>query len=207
VGNSNNSQQREAQRAEEQRRANVLAGQQGVERIFGTPQREAQIQDAVGATRDFLQKDLDKQNTRAQLQSKFALARGGTTGGSLDVDTNRALSESYLRGVTEAERRAQAAGASLRQADQSAKLNLFGMIQSGLDQTTAARNAGEAMRSNIDSARAQSMQQGVGNVFEQFGDIYKRSRETKAKNDAEKFQYGSYYQQNPLTNRVGTGPI
>ena len=204
-GGGADAQQRAAQQAEEQRRAQVLAGQQAVERIYNTPEREAQIQDAVNATRGFLIKDLDRQNQVAQRQNKFALARSGTTGGSADVDSNRNLSQAYLRGVTEAERRAQAAGSSLRQADQNSKLNLFQMVQGGLDQTTAARNAGEAMRSNVASARAEAMQQGIGDVFQSFGDIYKRSRERAGERQTEKNQMQTFYQPNPYASR-GIGP-
>lgn len=191
MGSSGGNASRDAQRAEEQRRREVMATQQAIERIYGSPAREAQIGDVVGATRQYLQKDLDRQNAKSARNLKFALARSGTSYGSVDVDQNKALSEAYLRGALETERRAQQAGTSLRQADQSSKLNLFNMATAGLDMTTAVRNAGESMRSNIAGAQSDAMQSGLGDVFAQFGDIYKSSRERAGRRDQDR-QLGAY---------------
>jgi hypothetical protein len=192
-------QQRAAQQAEEQRRQDILGTQRRIESIYNTPQREAQVGDLINATRSFLQTDLDKKNAQAQRQSKFALARSGQTMGSVNVDTNRRLSDEYLRGVLETERRAQGAGNSLRQADQQSKLNLFQLAQSGVDMTTAAQEAGAAMRQNIGMAQAEATQQGLGDLFGTFGDVYKRSRERAGTDRAERIPYGSFWQGVPYT--------
>lgn len=189
-GGSNRA-QREAQRAEDQRRAQVAQTQSAIERIYSNPAREAEIAQLIDATRGYLSTDLDKQNAKAQRQLKFALARSGQSFGSTEANQRRDLGEAYLKSGLEVERRAQAAGASLRQADQSAKLNLFQLAQSGLDMTTAARQAGESMRSNIDLAKSEATQQGIGDAFGTFGDIYKRSREEKARREQDK-QLGVY---------------
>lgn len=194
MGGGGGSQQREAQQAEEQRRRDILRTQQRVESIYNSPAREGQIEDLINATREFLSKDLNKKNADAQRQSKFAMARSGQTMGSVDVDTKKLIGEEYLRGTLEAERRAQGAGNSLRQSDLASKQNLFALAQSGVDMTVAARQAGEAMRGNIDSARAEAMQQGIGDAFGSFGDLYKRSRERGAEKRAERqLGYGSAY--------------
>ncbi len=190
---SNNSATRAAEQSEALRRQQVASTQRQIEGIYSAPAREAQVADLINSTREYLQGDLDKQNAQANRQLKFALARSGQTGGSTAVDQGRQLGDVYLRGILEAERRAQAAGASLRGADQAAKLNLFGMAQSGLDATTAARQAGEAMRVNLGNARADATQSGIGDLFSGFGDIYKRSRERAGTAQAEKYQYGSAY--------------
>lgn len=206
MGGSSNAATRQAQQAEEDRRRQVSATQRAVEGIYSTPEREAQVQGLIGSTRNFLQTDLDKQNEQTKRQLKFAMARGGTTGGSLAVDQGRAVSDSYLRGILEAERRAQAAGNSLRSADQSAKQGLFSMAQSGLDMTTAARQAGESMRVNFGNAKADSTQSGIGDVFNSFADINKRSRERAGAASAEKYQYGTAYNPSPyLSGAYGGG--
>ncbi len=190
LGGNKNKAAQEAQRAEDARRAAVVATQKSIEDAYNNPQREGEIGDLINATRGFLNKDLNKKNAEANRGLKFALARSGQTMGSLEVDQRRDLGERFLLGSLEAERRAQAAGQSLRRSDQDSKFALFGQAQGGLDMTTAVRNAGEALRSNIGLARADATQSGLGDLFNSFGDIYKNSRENKGRADAEKYQYG-----------------
>jgi len=206
MGSSSNSAQRSAQRAEEQRRADVLAAQRAIAGIYADPRRERDIRDVEGATRDYLQSDLDRQNSEAMRQLKFALARDGQTMGSVDVDQKRTAAENFLRGAVEVQRRANAQGNALRQADQASKLGLFSMAQQGLDMTTAARQAGESLRANLASAKADALESGLGDVFSNLGDIYKGSRERAGKASAERYQYNTFYSPSPWYGRMGTGP-
>jgi hypothetical protein len=192
MGGGSNNASREAEQAEAARRRQVEETQRQIEGIYTSPEREAQIQDVIGATRGFLETDLDRQQKKASRQSKFAAARSGQTMGSAAVTAQRELSDAYQRGLIEATRRAEAAGAGLRQQDQNSKLNLFAMAQAGLDATTAARQAGEAMRANIASSRADSMQTGIGDVFQSMGDLYKRSRERAGERNTELRMYNPY---------------
>lgn len=190
---SSNKAAREAEASEAARRAQVAAAQQQIESIYTAPGRETDINDLIAATKQFLTRDLTEKNVNAKRDLKFALARGGQSGGSVDVDEHGELGKLFLKGALEAERRSQQAGNSLRQADQSSKLNLFSMAQQGLDMTTAARQAGEAMRSNIAGAKSDAFQTGIGDLFGQMGDIYKRSRERAGERKAERYQYGTFY--------------
>ena len=190
---SSDSASREAAAEEARRRAEVAAVQQRIEGIYTSPQREADIEGVVGATRQYLDRDLRSKNSEAERLLRFALARSGQTMGSVDVDQRRDLGEAFLRGALEVERRAQQAGTTLRQADQSSKLNLFTMAQSGLDMTTAARQSSEAMRSNIASAQSEAMQSGLGDLFTQFADIHKRSRERAGERAAQRYSYQPFY--------------
>ena len=185
--------QKEAQAAEEKRRADITATQQAIEGIYNNPKREADIADLQRATQTYLTNDLNKQNGQAQRQAKFALARNGQTMGSYDADLHRDLGQTYLCGTLEATRRSQAAGNSLRQADQQAKLDLFGQAAAGLDMGTASRNAMESMRANAGTARADALQSGLGDLFGTFADIRKNSLDQQGKNQAEKYQYGGAF--------------
>ena len=202
---STNRAQKEATQAEAQRKASVEEAQRRIEAIYSAPGRENDIRDVQNATRDYLQGDLDRQNKSAGRELKFALARSGNTMGSVDTDKNRALSEDYLRGAVEVARRSDAAGNSLRQADQSSKLGLFSMAQQGLDMTTAARQAGESMRVNIGQAKADALQTGLGDLFKNFGDMYKTSKENAGKRQAERYQYGTFYSPNQNYSSGGGG--
>lgn len=193
IGGGTDQATKEAERAEAERRRQVAATQQAIEGIYSSPQRQQDISGLEAAVRQFLGQDLSRKTGEAQRSLKFALARDGQTLGSTAVDRNRDLGEQYLRGSLEVDRRAQAAGAALRDADQQAKLSLFSQAAAGLDQTTAVRQAGEGMRANIGIARGDALQSGLGDLFSQLGDIYKRSRERKGAADAEKYQYGGQF--------------
>jgi hypothetical protein len=101
----------------------------------------------------------------------------------------------------EVQRRANAAGSALRQADQASKINLFSMAQQGLDATTAAQQAGEMMRANVATAKADALESGLGDVFSNLGDIYKKSRERAGAERAEKYQYNTFYTPNQWYGR------
>lgn len=204
MGGSNNA-AKEANRAEAERRAQISATQKRIEEIFADPSREAGIQDVIAATRDYLQGDLDRQTDKAQRQLKFATARSGQSLGSVDADRNRELAEQYLRAGLEVERRAQGSGTSLRQADQTSKLNLFNLATTGLDATTAARNANEAFRVNNDQARQDAMSSGLNDLFGDLGDIYKRSRERAGTQSAEKYQYNTFWQPSQFSGLGSVG--
>src|SRR5688572_13323237 len=113
MGSSNKSAQKaqqQADAAEAARRKAVENAQRAITAIYSNPARETDIRDVEGATRDYLQGDLNRQNTTAARELKFALARSGQTMGSVDVDQNRTLAENFLRGAVEVQRRANAAG-------------------------------------------------------------------------------------------------
>lgn len=199
--------ERDAQKADDKRRADISATQQAIEGIYSNPQREADINDLQSATQTYLTNDLNKQNATAQRQAKFALARNGETQGSVDADLRRDLGQTYLRGTLEATRRASAAGNSLRQTDQQAKLDLFGQAAAGLDMGTASRNAMESMRANAGIAKADALQSGLGDLFSTFADIRKNSLERQGQNQAEKYQYGgAVYSPNQYWSAATGGP-
>lgn len=193
MGSTSNKAQKAAEAAEAQRQAQVKSTQAGIEALYADPKREAGIVDMVNATRQFLQGKLDQQYGDAGRQLKFAMARTGKTGGSVDVDKNRRLGRDYLDAGLGVERKAQTAGNAVRSADQQSKLGLFSMAAQGLDATTAARQAGEMRRVNLANARSDALQADVDNAFGGFADIYKRSKEQAGANQAEHYQYGTFY--------------
>lgn len=204
MGSSNKSAEKAQKQADAQEAARRLAvqnAQRAITSIYSDPKRETDIRDVENATREYLQGDLNRQNTINARDLKFALARNGQTMGSVDVDQNRTLAEKFLRGAVEVQRRANAAGNSLRQADQSSKINLFSMAQQGLDATTAAQQAGEAMRANILTAKTDALESGLGDVFSDLGSIYKSSRERAGAQRAEKYQYDTFYKPNQWYGR------
>lgn len=193
MGSSGGSAAKEQQRAEEARQKAIQATQRRIESAFATPEREADIASFLDATRQFYTQDANRQQGDAARNLRFALARSGQTGGQLQADQGGRLFETYQRGLLEADRRAQAAASDLRSADQQAKTQLFGLAASGLDSTTAAQNASNALRSNLAGARASATEGSLGDLFGSFGDVYKSSIEQDEKNRAQRDVYSTLY--------------
>lgn len=189
MSGGNNRAQEEAQRAEDQRRANIAAASQSVDRIFSSPERQAQYADVYDATRTLGMSDLDRQKGQADRQTTFALARSGLTGGSRAVDVGRQLGEDYINGLLTVDQKAQAAKADFMNADQMSRNNLLGLVQSGLDVTTANQNAASSLRANLEGARASGLVGGIGDVFGTAADVYQRGEDERIRRSAAQ-QYG-----------------
>ena len=176
MGTSNNaSQQAAAQEA--QRQAKIQSSTNAINGVFSDPKRELQLQDFLAAMRGEYRDNLDRQKGDVDRQSTFALARSGQIGGSLNRDTNTDIAKDYSRGVLDAERLAQGGVSDLRQADMTAKNNLLAMAFSGLDATTAASQANLSMQNNLLAGRSKQNADQLGDVFGNFSELYKRSRE------------------------------
>ncbi len=190
MSGSNGNAQKEATRAEDERQARIKQTTQGIENIFSSPERQAQYTDFYNATRTLGMQDLDKQKAQADRDAKFALARGGLTGGSRSRDVGTQLGKDYLDGLLTVDRRALASKSDLQSSDQQAKNNLFAMAQSGLDMTTATQNAAQALRNNLDAGNSTRLAGGLGELFGGVSDINKKSEEAKIRQQSA-FDYGN----------------
>ena len=203
MGSSGGNASNEALAYEQQRQAQIKATQRAIESAFTTPQREADIQDFLKATRGYYRQDADQQQGDAARQLRFALARTGQTGGRYDIDTNQRLAETYQRGLLEADRRAQSSASALRNADTEAKMRLFQMAASGLDTTTALQNSAQALRQNLEQTRADAREGGLGDLFARFGDIYASSQKAAEERKAQTKVYNTLYQPNTYAGGYG----
>lgn len=193
MGSSSNRAADEANRMEQERQARVAEATRRINAVFDDPSREGQRQDFATALRDFYTQDATRQQGVADRQRRFAMARGGLTGGSADVDSRRTLGEEFIRGLTDAENRTQAGLADLTAQDEAARLQLTQLAQSGLDATTAASRAGAAMRSSAQGAMSQAMSQGLGNVFKGTADTYTKQQEAAERRRGYRDIEGSLY--------------
>ncbi|MGO4718032.1 hypothetical protein AB4071_02745 [Stenotrophomonas sp. 2MCAF14_2] len=173
-----------AARMEMERQERIRESQGRINQVFDNPRRTRDIADFVSATRSRLTDDLNRQNTDATRELKFALARGGLSGGSVNVDQNRRLGDEYNRGLLNVEGRAQGAGAQLEAADQDARARLIQLATSGLDSTTAASQAAAGLRSNFENARSQASADQLGDQFATIGGFVKSRREEAARRQA-----------------------
>lgn len=190
----------EASRAEKQRQASIANTQSSVNRVFNDPRRQGEISDFVNATREFYGQDLGRQKTQSDRELKFALTRNGVMGGSTQVDQQRRLGEDYQRGLLDVDRRARGAGAELQAADQDARARLIQLATSGLDATTAARQASESMRVGLESAKASATASGLGDVFTGISGFTKSARDDAARRRADRDQGLGLYQPTAATS-------
>jgi len=186
MGRSSSRAQREAEAQERQRQEAIRSGTERVRSAFSAPARQAEIGDFVNATRSLLTGELNRQQAQAVRGNRFALARSGQMGGSLQADRSRQLGEAYGRGLLDVERRAQGAGADLRAADEEAQARLIGLVQGGLDATTAATQAAQSMRSSLAAGRAGRNVSDLGNAFGGFADYFQQSRDAAARRRADR---------------------
>ncbi|MGE7136036.1 hypothetical protein ACQKIE_00185 [Luteibacter sp. NPDC031894] len=194
MGGGGNDAAKEANRAEAQRQKNIAQSTAQINTIFNDPGRTAQYDKLAGDTTAFYRTDLDKQQADATRGLKFALARSGQIGGSVQADKNTQLGEDYLKGVIKASRLGQQAGANLRAQDETSRANLIAMAQNGLDATTATQNAATALRSNLESGMSTATANTFGDAFGDFANIYKQSQDAAALRSGQKYAYNTLYQ-------------
>ena len=192
IGSSGTSRaQREAQRTEQERQAQIARSVAGVNSVFDAPERTAQYDKFAAALRKQYGDEIGRQRANSARELKFSLARGGLSGGSADVDAQRNLGEEFQRGTLQAEQRVQNAVAGLRQGDEQTRQNLIGLAQSGADVGTAAQRAGAALQQNAQGAFTTAG--ALGDVFGQTAALYKKQQEAAARRAGQQAPVGSLY--------------
>ena len=189
MNGGNNNAQRDAQREEDRRRAEITRNTQQANAIFDSPERQAQYDDFYGATRELGMQDLDKQKSNADRQAKFALARSGQTGGSRARDVGTSLGEDYIKGLLTVDQRALAGKSDLMASDNASRQNVLSMIMSGMDLTTANSNAASALRSNLEAGKSTRLAGGLGDLFGGVSNLAQKSDEERIRRQAER-NYG-----------------
>lgn len=192
-GGGSNKSAEAARQAEEARQAAIKNTQSRVNAVFDGPGRASEIADYVNATRDFYTGELNRQKTDTDRELRFALARGGLTGGSTQIDQGKRFADAYARGSLDVERKAQGAGASVEAADQDARARLISLATSGLDATTGAQQAAAALRTNLEAGKADRNFSGVSDAFSSFKTFLDRSREAADRRRANRDTGFSYY--------------
>lgn len=183
---------KEAQRQEAERQAAIKNTQAAINGVFDNPGRAADIADAKAANRAYLTGDLSEQKANADRQLKFALARGGQLGGSVQNDKQQVLGQDYSKGLLDVQRKSAGFGAQLESADQDARSQLISLATTGLDATTASRMAASALRSNLESGSSAAQLQSLGDAFSNLGDFWKDAKESQLRRRADQQAYGLY---------------
>jgi hypothetical protein len=162
-----------------QRQANISGNVRDINSAYDG--REPQYADLGAALRERLGTELERQRKDATRQSKFALARGGQIGGSLQRDVGKTLAREGNEGVLNAERVAQKGVSDLRSADEQARSQLIGLAQSGSDIGNAASQASSMLRANLQGSGALNPATALGDVFGATGATYRTMQDAAAR--------------------------
>ncbi len=193
MGSSGSGAATKAAQHEAWRQSNINRAVGQIDQIYSSPRRQTQYDDFLNASRSFYNNELGRQKEVADRSLRFAMARSGLTGGSASTDANRTLGQNYQQGVLTADRLAQGAAADLRTADQNSRLNLISQVQSGLDMTSGAQQAAQALQGNLASGRSSMQASNLGDIFGGLAQVYTRSRDLAAERRGNQ-AYGLIYQ-------------
>lgn len=160
-----------AQTREDERRIQVANATAAIERAFGGEGRQGQLEDFVNALREQFGTEAGRQRKDIGRRSKFALARSGLTGGSAAADIGVDIGRQFQGGILEGERLSQSALADLTSADVRSKQNLIALAQGGAGVSSGARQAAEALKSNLAGARSRIGSESLGDIFSESEDI------------------------------------
>jgi hypothetical protein len=178
-GGGNNKAADAANKAEDDRKQQVASATAAIDQAFSG--RTGQLDDFANALREDFRADANQQKTVADRRLKFALARGGQTGGSLAVDQGRTLGKEFQKGLLKGERGVQGSLADLSSADEATRQNLIALAQGGAGIGSSAQAASRALQSNISGARASGLANDLGDIFSDTRGLFVKSEEAAAR--------------------------
>lgn len=185
---------KQAQQNEQARQAQAEAATQAINSTFDSPSRTDAYGKLAADTTAYYMQQANRQQDQANRNLRFALARSGQAGGSVQADQGEKLGQDYTQAVTEAARRGQQAGAGLQAQDEQERQSLIASAQSGLDATTAASNAASAMRANLATAQSGATANALGDAFGDFANLYQNSKDAAALRRGQLNSYNTVYQ-------------
>lgn len=191
-GSNKAAEQAQANTEAQQRMAQEATGR--INAIFDNPARTAQYDQLGKDTTAYYTQQLDDKKAINDRSLKFALARNGQTGSSVQADQSARAAKDYLNGVLQATRQGNAASAGLQAQDQTARANLIAQAQGGLNATDAASNAAAAMKADLAGAQSSNTASALGDVFGDFSSIYQKSQDAAALRNGQKYAYNTIYQ-------------
>lgn len=193
MGSGGGNAQKEAKRAENERQYRIAQTTGEINRVYDAPGRQKQYDDFLGAVRTHYTDDANRQKQVADRNLKFSMAKSGLSGGSADADARTTLGEEFTRGLLTAEDNAQGALGDLKQSDESSRLQLLTMAQSGLDATTAASRAMANTQQGAQAAKARATSDGLGDIFAATNKTYQQQQEAAGRRAGITAPVGSYY--------------
>lgn len=141
---------------------------------------------------DFNKSKLNEDFAKSDRELRFALARAGLSGGSVDIDDNDKQNLAYDKGALTARSMGDEAAAKFRTADEASRLDIINQIQSGVDSGAAISSAQRGLELSADRANASARGNAIGNVFADIGLLYDVRNRDQGVADARK-RYGEQF--------------
>lgn len=158
-----------------------IADTQGqIDRVYASPARQQQYTSYGNALRGYYGEQLGRRRTDEARNLKFALAKGGQTGGSVAVDSGKRLGDEFYEAALGQERNVQGSVNALKNADEQQRLALRAQAGQGLSVTQGASRGLEAQRSTLAAADSQARSVGLGDVFTGTAATYRNINERAA---------------------------
>lgn len=163
--------------AEEKRR---VAAVNRINRLYGVgsnateqlAQRNASYEQVRQSNLGLMLADIARNREDAQRDVRFGLQRSGLTGGSVDVDMQRRLTDADQRSVIQANQYADGQVAKMRSDDEATRADLIARINAGLDADSAAHSATQRMALNRDAALSEPASYALNNLFAGIGNMW-----------------------------------
>lgn len=170
---------KKAEEAEAARQARISGNVKDVNSAFDN--REGQYAQFSDALRSRLNEGVGIQRDNAKRQSKFALARGGLTGGSAANDANEVLNRESREATLAAERQVQSGVAGLRGSDEDARSRMIALAQSGNDIGNAQLQTTSALNANFGAATNATNISNLGDLFANTAQTYRAQQDAAAR--------------------------
>jgi quercetin dioxygenase-like cupin family protein len=180
VGSSSDKASKQAAANEAQTKAQIAQADAGINAIYDNPSRQAEYDKLRTDTTKFYTDDVNSQQAIAARKLKFSLARSGLTGGSQQAAEGEQLGKDYDKAIIGAQQKGNAAASNLRGADESSRMNLLAMAQSGLDAGTAQSQATSSLQNNLLAGESTATADSFANAFGDLGTVYQNSEDQKA---------------------------
>ena len=119
-----------------------------------------------------LQDDIDRNRNDASRLLKFGLSRSGLSGGSVDIDENRNLTDANQRSIIQANQLSDNQVQQVRAKDESDYATAIQKIDAGLDADTAITTATQAVKNNRDQAISDPTSSSLNNLFASIGNAW-----------------------------------
>ncbi len=162
----------DAAEIERQRQERAQQAIDAINKVFDDADREALYQSHRDVVYDMNTQEVERQAAEMERANRFALARNGLLGGSVDVDSATELNRRTNEGLSKAGGIADAAMSDLMAADENTRSNLVSMATAGTDATTAAQLASSGLKQNMESAAADKAVATVGDLFGSLANAY-----------------------------------
>lgn len=182
----------DAAEIERQRQERAQLAIDAINATFDNANREALYQNQRDAVYQLNAQEVERQAEEAERANRFAMARNGLLGGSVDIDSNSELNRRTNEGLSKAGGIADAAMADLQTSDENTRSNLVSMATAGTDATTAAQLANSGLKQNMDAAKSNAAVASVGSLFNDIGNAYLYQNLSKYANGLAT-KYPTYY--------------